>query len=277
MGPIVRSVIRTVMKPFSTSRDGHAVPRRRPTVGLVVVAALAIAWTWSPATMAQPAPEGSPASTVASSDPMAALSEGNRLFRDGLVEAAAEAYRAGYDPDSPHPTLVYNLGTALHHLDRLPEAILWYRRGESSDDPWLEENLWLARRTLGSQILPATGVISLVNRYAGWLRLAAIVCAWIALVVLWVSPWFGAAPRRGFAVSIFIIAGALYGTAAISGSLGSRPAVLLEDCATLAGDLPAGTEVWVRRRADGAWRIAASSEEAICPAQAVAPIVGASS
>lgn len=203
-----------------------------------------------------------------SGDPMAALAEGNRLFRDGLVAEAAEAYRAGYDPTTPHPTLVYNLGTALHHLDRLPEAILWYRRGEANADPWLEENLWLARRTLGSQILPASGITDLIARHGTWLRIAGIACAWLAL-----GAWLVAAHRgRALALALFLVAGGLYATAVVGGRLGAEAAVLLEDCATTAGDLPAGTEVWVRRLPSGDWRIAARSEAAVCPADSVAPV-----
>ena len=200
-------------------------------------------------------------------DPISALTEGNRMFRDGLIEEAAAAYRRGFDPEAPHPTLVYNLGTALHHLDRLPEAILWYRRGVGSDDPWLDENLWLARRTLGSQTLPATGITSLISRQAKWLRIAAVALAWVAFGLLVIG-----APRRIPALTLFFVAGLLYATAAGSTRLGPEAAVLLEDCTTSAGDLPAGTEVWVKRQPDGDWRITAHSDEAICPATAVEPV-----
>ena len=103
---------------------------------------------------AQDAPDSSTGESAAFAQPdsRAALNEGNRRFRDGQIEAAVEAYLRGYSPAAPHPTLLYNLGTALHHLDRLPEAILWYRRAAESDDLWLKDNLLLARRSLGSQI-----------------------------------------------------------------------------------------------------------------------------
>ncbi|RMH20168.1 MAG: hypothetical protein D6696_08760 [Acidobacteria bacterium] len=202
-------------------------------------------------------------------DPVAALNEGNRLFRDGRLEEAAAAYEAGWDPASPHPTLAYNLGTTLHHLDRLPEAILWYRRaGDAAPDPWLEENLWLARRTLGSQVLPAGGVEGLISRHRQALRLAAAAVAWLVLGLL------VALPRTPAWVLVLLaaLAASLYAGAGLAERFGARPAVLLADCSTPAGDLPAGTEAWVRPLAGERYRIVARSADAVCPAPAVALI-----
>lgn len=196
-------------------------------------------------------------------DSQAALNEGNRLFRDGRLEEAVTAYRAGYSPDAPHPTLLYNLGTALHHLDRLPEAILWYRRAAGSDDPWLEENLWLARRSLGSQVLPAGGTIGWLGRHTGALRLVAIALAWLTLLLVLASPRMPSWALIAVSLSTF----ALYGGAVAIDRWGPRPAVILGDCFTAAGDLPAGTEAWVRRRAGG-WMIS-GSEKVVCPQEAV--------
>lgn len=199
-------------------------------------------------------------------DPVAALAEGNRLFRGERLEEAIDAYRQGWDPAAPHPTLVYNLATTLHRLERLPEAILWYRRAaEISRDPWLEDNLWLARRTLGSQTLPPGGVDGLLARWGGTLRIAAVVCAWaVALLVV------AARAPRWLPVALAVLAFALYGMAAAGERWAARPAVVMRDCSTEAGDLPAGTEAWVRPLADGRWRIAARSTDAICPPEAVA-------
>lgn len=200
----------------------------------------------------------------AANDPLAALNEGNRLFRNGEIEAAVEAYRAGYSPGAPQPTLAYNLGAALHHLDRLPEAILWYRRAGDSDDPWLAENLWLARRSLGTQVLPPGGLTGLLAPRADVLRWLAVLCAWgaaAAVVARRKLPlWVAAA---AFAACV-----ALYGAAGALERWGPRPAVLLETCHTTAGELPAGTEVWVRRQDDGGFKVATA--EAVCPAAAVA-------
>ena len=79
--------------------------------------------------------------------PIDSLREGNRLFREGRLEEAREAYAAGYLPDQPHPVLAYNLATTAHRLGQLPEAILWYRRSAAVNpgDPWLQENLAGAR------------------------------------------------------------------------------------------------------------------------------------
>lgn len=197
-------------------------------------------------------------------DPLAALNEGNRLFRNGQIEAAIEAYRAGYSPRHPHPTLVYNLGTAHHHLGRLPQAVLWYRRAGDSEDPWLEENLWLARRSLGSLRLPPAGFLGTTARHGTLLRALGVAIAWGSLGAFFVrrrwQPWvFGVA---------FFVAGGLYATAAVAERRGPRPAVLVADCASSGGGLPAGTEAWVHRLDDGSFRVAGS--EAVCAAEAVA-------
>ncbi|MCP3961453.1 MAG: tetratricopeptide repeat protein [bacterium] len=195
--------------------------------------------------------------------PRAALQEGNRLFRDGQIEAAAEAYLRGYSPTAPHPTLVYNLGTALHHLDRLPEAILWYRRAEGSDDLWLKDNLLLARRSLGSQVLAPGGLLGRLGQHADSSRLIAIVLAWVTAVVFVASKktpiWLVA--------GLACLAAGLYGGAAAVKHWGPRPAVILEDCSSATGELPAGTEAWVRPAADGRWLI--SGSDVICPTETV--------
>lgn len=192
-------------------------------------------------------------------DPVAALNEGNRLFRNGQLEEAVEAYRSGYSPRAPHPTLVYNLGTTLHRLDRLPEAILWYRRAGDSADPWLQENLWLARRSLGSQTLPAGGFLGRLSGHTWWLELAAVVLGWLALLALLALPrlpWWSL-------LSVALLSTALYVSALALDRWGPAPAVLLQDCTTPAGDLPAGTEVWVQRAGD-AWRLS-GSQVSFCP------------
>ena len=197
-------------------------------------------------------------------DPRTALAEGNRLFRVGRIEAAVEVYESGYSPRAPHPTLVYNLGTALHHLGRLPEAILWYRRAAGSDDPWLAENLWLARRGLGTQTLPPGGPLGWLAEHGGGLRLAAIAVAWGTLVFLIAVPRF---PLWGLVVSA-AVAGSLYAGAAGIERWGPRPAVVLADCYSEAGELPAGSEAWVVPLADGRFRVSGSGS--VCDREAVA-------
>ncbi len=197
-------------------------------------------------------------------DPETALDDGNRLFRSGRIEAAVEVYRRGVSPRSPHPTLVYNLGTALHHLGRLPEAVLWYRRAAGSEDPWLEENLWLARRRLGSQVLPPVGLLGVLARQVDALRLAAISVAWATLLALITIRRF---PLWGLVASA-LLAGALYGAGAGVERWGPRPAVLVADCISAAGEFPAGTEAWVRPLADGRFRVSGSA--AVCDRETVA-------
>ncbi len=192
-------------------------------------------------------------------DPVAALREGNRLFRNGQLEEAVATYRSGYSPAAPHPTLAYNLGTTLHHLDRLPEAILWYRRGGDSADPWLEENLWLARRSLGSQSLPAAGLLGHLSGQTRWLEMLAVAAGWLSFVALLLFPRL-----PGWSLlSAALLAVVLYAGAAALHRWGPAPAVLLQDCSTPVGDLPAGTEVWVQRAGD-AWRLAGSGN-GFCP------------
>ncbi len=198
-------------------------------------------------------------------DPLNALHEGNRLFRNGRLEAAIDAYRVGYSASEPHPTLIYNLGTAYHHLGRLPEAILWYRRAAGFDDPWLRENLWLARHTLGSRNLPPGGFLGGLTRAAFALRLAAAAAAWGTLILLALrsrlSPWV--------VVAAALVSGSLYATATAVDRWGPRPSVLLKDCHTSAGELPAGTEIWVRRLPAERFEVADGSG-VVCPAEAVA-------
>jgi tetratricopeptide (TPR) repeat protein len=227
--------------------------KTRPTTHLPLLALLCCAAL--PALAAPPA------------DPLAALAEGNRQAEAGRLDQAAAAYLAGYDPAAIHPTLAYNLGSTLHQLGRLPEAILWYRRaapaGKAGADPWLEDNLLLARRTLGSQNAGHPDAWAELRRQAGFLTGAAILLSWLAAAIFLLAP-----RRRGLAVAGFAAAILLAAAAWLSHGRGAREAVLLADCTTGAGSLPAGSELWVAR--DGADFRVAGSRDATCPAAAVA-------
>lgn len=200
-------------------------------------------------------------------DPLAALAEGNRQAEAGKLDQAAAAYLEGYDPAAVHPTLAYNLGSTLHQLGRLPEAILWYRRaapaGKPGADPWLEDNLLLARRTLGSQNAGHPDAWAELRRQSGLLTGAAVLLSWLAAVLFLLAP-----RRRGLALAGLLAAVLLAAVAWLSHGRGAREAVLLADCATGAGSLPAGSELWVVRDA-GDFRVA-GSRDAACPAAAVA-------
>ncbi|MEO1370183.1 MAG: tetratricopeptide repeat protein, partial [Acidobacteriota bacterium] len=172
-------------------------------------------------------------------DDALALRRGNEAFAAGDLEAALEAYRAGYRPDAPHPTLVYNLATTLHHLDQLPEAILWYRRA-AAEDPWVQENLWLARRSLGSQSLGLRGLPSLLVRHSGTLFGVAVGLAWLSLAAALSSR----VSRGAWAVALGLTLLA-WGGAVAADRFGPVEAVLLTDCAASVGELPAGTELWL--------------------------------
>lgn len=235
------------------TNDAHPEPAARwrvPLLATVIVAA----------TFAIGAGSG------ADRDPEAALAEGNELATAGELEQAVAAYRAGYDPQRPHPTLVYNLGTALHRLDRLPEAVLWYRRGPVSDDPWLQENLWLARRSLGSQQLPS-GAFGRLAAHAELLSYAGIALAWLFLFLA----IFGERWSRRLPAAVALLALLLYAFAFGLHRWGPRPAVLLSDCASAGTELPAGTEAWVRPAGDG-WHVSGSRDTS-CPSESVALVI----
>lgn len=239
------------MKPNDTSRDqGQDAAAQRWRLPLLAAALIA-------ATFAAGAGSGP------DRDPLTALAEGNELATAGELEQAVAAYRAGYDPQRPHPTLVYNLGTALHRLDRLPEAVLWYRRGPVNDDPWLQENLWLARRSLGSQQLPSGTFGRLASR-AEPVAYAGIALAWLFLfLVTFAERW-----SRRLPATVALLALTLYASAFVLHRWGPRPAVLLADCAAGGAELPAGTEAWVRPAGDG-WHVSGSRDTS-CPAESVA-------
>ncbi|MDA8018582.1 MAG: hypothetical protein MPN21_14170 [Thermoanaerobaculia bacterium] len=195
-------------------------------------------------------------------DSVRALAEANDLVAAGELEQAVAVYRSGYDPERPHPSLTYNLGTILHRLDRLPEAVLWYRRSPQTDDPWLEENLWLARRSLGSQQLPG-GTLGALASQADRIALVGIASAW--LVLLLVS--LGDRLPRKLTVAAGLASVLLYGSAYGLHRWGPRPAVLLADCESSGVELPAGTEAWVLPAGD-IWQIAGASH-ASCPDESI--------
>lgn len=183
-------------------------------------------------------------------DPQAALAKGNQLSAAGDLEGAVAAYLEGCTVQRPHPTLAYNLATTLHQLERLPEAVLWYRRAAQVEDPWLEENLWLARRSLGSQQLNVVDFWSQLNARAELLLVLALALSWLAA-----GAWLGRRKlTRGPA--LFTLAAALVVLILLwlAPSLAARPAVLLSPCSGPAGDLPAGTEVMVKNEG-ASWRI----------------------
>lgn len=194
-----------------------------------------------------------------------ALAAGNRLVRDGRLEDALAAYAAGYEgTGSPDPVLAYNLGAVAHRLDRLPEALLWYRRAEvgvQAADPELRadltDNLELAHRSLEALGVqpgeaPAVWRIWIENRrHLPWL---GVVLSWGALPLL--------ALRPGLREKVLVPLALLSGLAAAAGAqprlllnAGPRPAVLLQPCPATNAGLPAGSEVWVTPDGPGNWRV----------------------
>lgn len=217
-------------------------------------------------------------------DPGAALREGNHLFRGGDLDKALEAYAAGWNGEDP--VLAYNLGTTAHHLGRLPEALLWYRRARRAetgldDDPWLRDNLRLVREQLRAES-PVPAETAGWRAWAFWMdfwmddrpRLLYLVypgiaLAWatLLLLVLPVPP-----PLRRRAVAPAALVSCLaFSAGMLLPRIGARPAVLLEDCKGAAGGLPAGSEIWAAPAPDGGWRILGGRREKglRCPAGAV--------
>ena len=201
---------------------------------------------------------------------VAALREGNRLFRENRIEEAYDAYRAGYDPAAPHPVLSYNLGTTAHRLDRLPEAILWYRRAATVNpgDPWLRDNLDSARATLGLQPYPAPGFASAISRHGRALHFLAALIAWVA-AGFWLAR--SRAPLRPV-VALLVLALAVYGVAFVATRSTPRAAVITADCSGRDGDLPAGSEVWITGRSGNEVSLAAGRLQITCPADAVSAV-----
>lgn len=65
--------------------------------------------------------------------------KGNRLFRDGRYQEAADAYRQAIAESGPTAELEYDLGTALLRLQRYDDAEQAFRAALSTVDPSLRE------------------------------------------------------------------------------------------------------------------------------------------
>ncbi len=214
---------------------------------------------------------------VPPADAAAALREGNRRFHAGDLEGAMEAYAAGYD--GADPLLAYNLGTVAHHLERLPEALLWYRRamaGDSAhaDHPWLRENLELVREQLRDQLQAGNARNETAAAWGFWMdhrhRLLwiGILLAWAALPAVLLPR--SARKRRVALTAVAIAASAPFAAGLLLDRSGPQAAVLLRDCGESASRLPAGSEIRVFPAAPPngrGWRIPGS--ELVCPEEAV--------
>lgn len=263
-------------------RAGRALPLPRAPAALAILVSLAISAVL--AVLAVPglleAASDAPGRTGSSpggepTDPETALREGNRRFRAGRLEEALDAYAAGWSPESPDPVLAYNLGTTAHHLGRLPEAVLWYRRAlwaSPTEDRWLRENLSQARRRLGTRPPQPAGLLAglAAHRALAWALAALLAWGWLALLLM---------RRRGLSAGPVWTPGVLAGTAlalAVAGlaapRLAPRPAVLLKSCGEGDAALPAGSEVWVTSAAAGADEVRQDGLQLLCPAATVAMV-----
>jgi tetratricopeptide (TPR) repeat protein len=201
--------------------------------------------------------------------------EGHRRFLARDFAGAMAAYARAWREAPGNPTLAYNAGTAAHRAGRLPEAVLWYRRadragraGANGRDPWLEDNLALARRALGSQEAAEPPGSERWRESGRWIALAGVLLAW-AVPALLAFPHLRRPGRPGVAGAAALAAAALFAAGLALDSRAPRPGVLLAECR----GLPAGSEVWVRPTGwDGrAWRVLGESG-GVCPAGAVSPV-----
>jgi tetratricopeptide (TPR) repeat protein len=210
----------------------------------------------------------------------AALRAGNRLYREGRLAEAMTAYAAGWPPHrsavAGAAVLAYNLGTTAHRRGRLAEAVLWYRRAAAArlDDPWLDDNLALARAQAGGRALPPTGLLAHLAAAAPLPEAATVVLAWMALALFALALSGRHSARRAWPA----VAGlALLAWAAVAlAARGPRPAVLLAPCAGAGGGLPAASEVWVGRSSDGRRPVLGGPAGLSCPEPAVGLVGGAS-
>jgi hypothetical protein len=204
-------------------------------------------------------------------DQVSALREGNRLFREGRVEEAHAAYLRGYDATLPHSVLFYNLGTTAQHLDRLPESILWYRRAESISprDPWLQENLGAARDTLGLRPYAPPGFAGSISRSARTLFYLAAAMVWGGVLL-----WFIRSRHPLLIPMVLVVSGmVVYAGTMIATRWAPAPAVLISDCASGNGDLPAGSEIWIVRASTDTIDVAAGQLVLQCPLETAAPLL----
>jgi hypothetical protein len=212
------------------------------------------------------------AGLAASTDPNpadTALAEGNRRFERDEIEAALEAYARGWKGDGSRTdgilagVLAYNAGTCALRLGRLPEALLWYRRAETAipGDPWLRDNLDHTRRALGDPPVEAPA-------WGKWLSsrilfaVLGVALSWAGLLLILLVRH----PPRGLLALLALLACGCFVAGMLPERAGpSGDAVLLLPC----GNLPAGSEVWVRPLDGGGWGIVGPRDSPRCPAEAV--------
>jgi tetratricopeptide (TPR) repeat protein len=209
---------------------------------------------------------------LAWASPGGALEEGNRLFVRDQIEAALEAYAAGWSGNGTEldGTLAYNAGTSALRLGRLPEALLWYRRAEAATprDAWVRDNLALTRQSLGALAEGERGAWEAWMADGRRLQAMAVVLAWAALGLLALGQRRSRGLRRSLAL-LALLSCMAFVAGAFLDRRGHRAAVLLAACP---GGPPAGSEVWVRPAGDGGWRIAGrlpGRDGPRCPAGAV--------
>ncbi len=297
---------RPILPPARRRTYATATPRplarglSAPLVCAVVLAGLACVAALPGAALVLVSDATPPAEPSADALPHSALRTGNRLFRRGDLRGAVEAYRAA-DPEAlaGDPVLAYNLATALHRLGRLPEAVLWYRRAARllGSDPWLSENLERARAALASPRLGPPPLLAPLLLHPWLLPAGAALAAWAALLVQAASlrrrrafpspsrPSRGGRAATAAAAGLLLAGALLWVTHLALPRLGPRPAVLLAPC----GDaLPAGSEVWARRRAErssaegsgarpeaptaASWSVRGPNGPLVCDGDAVAPL-----
>jgi hypothetical protein len=223
-------------------------------------------------------------------EPQEALRRGNRAYREGRLEEALGTYAAGYRPG--RPLLAYNAGTTAHHLERLPEALLWYRRAArdagrdaADQDEWLRANRELVREQLAAPRHAAPSPWPWLRPAAPWLWVVAAALAWLALGWQWVRRRAVPDRLRRRPLVLLVLAALLLAAGWLLPRVAPRPLVLLAPCdppVPAPGDdggrvpsLPAGTETWGRPAGDdpGVYELTTPDGPMRCPAEGVGEVI----
>ncbi len=118
------------------------------------------------------------------------LATGNAYYREGEFERAAEAYVAALEQGHDGPAVHYNLGNALHHIERRGEAIAHYLTAArmAPRDADIRANLEraLAGRPGGPPAPPLSWSQAAASRVVDMftlseLALTATVCLWVSI------------------------------------------------------------------------------------------------
>lgn len=177
------------------------------------------------------------------------LEEAPAAVASGDFDGAASAYRAALDAGHHSADLYYNLGNVLYRQDRLPLAILAWRRAASlaPRDPDVEANLQFARRRVVDDVV----VPDPVPPWAPWqAALTPNEAQWLGAFLAGLGLLGVALRRRAPSVPLAAVGGvgAALGLLVALGGLAAsklpRPAVVLVPESTARSDLGGGVDLF---------------------------------